>query len=107
MTEMGTVLCIVPLESESPEAVHRVRFVGELDLSSAAVLKERLVSIAGSTVEADLSDLTFIDAAGLGALLAAKAKIEQAGHRLVLVGAAGRTRHLFEIVGLKDLLTDQ
>ena len=53
--------------------LHRVCLQGELDISSASAVRDRLVEVAGSTVEVDLSNLRFIDARGVGALVAGRA----------------------------------
>ncbi len=84
---------------------HQVRLAGELDLASTPELANRLVAIAGSTVILDLSDLTFIDARGLAALVEARHRIEGQGDRLELRGAQGLVARVFEICGLAHLLS--
>ena len=64
---------------------------GELDIAKAAdfgaVLSEAVAR--NPHVIADLSDLTFIDCAGLGVLVGARTRAREAGGDLVLAGARG------------------
>ena len=86
--------------------VHIVTLRGELDVFSGDAVFEVLTEIAGSTVIVDLSELTFIDAAGLGAIIAAKNEIERGGNKLELGGASGMVRRVFEVEDLGYLLAD-
>lgn len=86
--------------------VHVLRLHGELDLVSADGVQQAILALAGSTVVADLSDLEFIDSAGLSALLRARRSIETTGNRLEIRGARGATRRVFEAAGLADVLDD-
>ncbi len=79
---------------------------GDLDLVSAEAVQQALVALARSTVVADLTNLEFIDSSGLSALLRARRRIEEAGHRLEIRGARGATRRVFEAAGLLDVLDD-
>jgi anti-sigma B factor antagonist len=79
---------------------------GELDVAHRGELIRLLTSATGSTLIADLSDLTFLDAAGLSALLSAKRQIEGAGGRFEVRGARGSVRYLFEMTDLELLLDD-
>jgi len=88
------------------EGRHFVGLHGELDVVNAASLRDALVEIAGSTVAVDLSDLTFIDAAGLGALASARREIEESGNKLELLGARPSVRRTFTVAGLAHLLGD-
>jgi anti-anti-sigma factor len=95
----------VHAEVHDPEEhVHVVALSGELDTAGADYVSEVLVEVAGSRVVADLSGLTFIDAAGIAALLSARRQISARGHELQLRGATGIVRRVFESVGLKELV---
>jgi anti-sigma B factor antagonist len=91
---------------ESEPGRHVLRLFGELDLVSADAVQHALVALAGSAVVADLSRLEFIDSTGLSALLRARRRVSDAGHRLELRGAQGPTRRVFEAAGLADVLDD-
>ncbi|MGH8987847.1 MAG: STAS domain-containing protein [Acidimicrobiales bacterium] len=91
-------------DSSTGEAV--LRLFGELDLVSADAAQQALVALARSTVVADLTHLEFIDSTGLSALLRARRRIEETGHRLEIRGARGATRGVFVAGGLSDVLDD-
>lgn len=86
--------------------VHVLRLIGELDLVHADAVQHTLVAMAGSDVVADMTSLEFIDSQGLSALLVARRRIEEGGHRLRLRGARDATRRVFEAAGLADVLDD-
>lgn len=85
---------------------HVVRLVGELDLVDAGRVREVLMGVAGSTVDLDLTGLRFVDAAGVGAIVAAEQRIRRGGHALHVSGAQGIVRRVFEITALDHLLRD-
>jgi stage II sporulation protein AA (anti-sigma F factor antagonist) len=82
---------------------------GELDLASAPVLVSRIVELAGSwrAVSVDVSGLSFMDLAGLRALLASKELAGQARCRVEITGPPQRpVRRLLELVDFgADLMT--
>jgi len=55
------------------------------------------------TVILDLSDVPYIDSAGLGLLVSAHVSRQKAGRRMVLSGINPRVRKLFEITRMGDL----
>jgi anti-sigma B factor antagonist len=76
---------------------------GEVDVSSAPALQQRLAELfvtAGSTVVVDLTDVSFLDSTGLGALVAARNSAADAGGSLPLVCTSERILKLFTITGL-------
>ena len=79
-----------------------VRLAGEVDIATVAGLRERLWALAadGTSLVADLDQVTFIDAAGLGALADAAVRAAAHGSRLHVVCARHQTRRLFRITGL-------
>lgn len=97
---------LVSAKYEEVGDVHRVILDGELDMMSAAEVEARLVARAGSTVEVDLSSLTFVDARGIAALVSAKRRIAAGGDYLRIVGAHGIVRRVFTLVDLDDILDD-
>ena len=72
---------------------------GELDIANAAGLGAVLSEAVARNpqVVADLSDLTFIDCASLGALVRARTRAREAGGALVLAGARGRVRRVLAL----------
>jgi anti-sigma B factor antagonist len=79
-----------------------VTVTGELDYASAAGLRERLFALAddGRPLVADLDRVSFIDAAGLGALAAAARQAAAHGTSLYVVCAGHRIPRLFGVTGL-------
>ena len=61
-----------------------VHLAGELDVAAAGFLVRTLAQTTGSPVVVDLAGLTFLDAAGISALLTARRRIEEQGRRLVV-----------------------
>jgi anti-sigma B factor antagonist len=86
---------------------HLVHLIGELDVASAERTRHTLVAVTGSEVVIDLAGLDFVDAAGLGALVDARASILAAGDECTLSGATGLVRRVFELCGLDQLLADR
>lgn len=86
----------------------RLRLVGELDLATAPTLQQMLDHIRGSGrryLALDLSELTFVAAAGLHVFEQADRRFRDAGGWLVLTHPTDRIRHLLQITGLHTSLT--
>ena len=79
-----------------------VTVAGEVDIATVAALRERLSALAagGLPLVADLDQVSFIDATGLGALAAAARLAAARGVSLYVVCAQPQTRRLFRITGL-------
>lgn len=60
---------------------------------------------AGKSVVFDVSELEFIDSAGLGMLLIAKEEADKFMMPLVVRGAQGQVREMFEISSFSSILT--
>lgn len=83
-----------------------VHLAGELDLETAAEVRWMLRRVAGSAVVVDLSRLTFIDAAGVSALLLVRRQLEAAGRRFSIRRARGPVRRVFDLSGLDHLIEE-
>ena len=84
---------------------HIVRLSGELDRATGDDAHAYLVGIAGSTIVVDLAELTFLDSAGVMALVTAKEIVDHNGRRLELRGGQRRQiRRVFELCGFDQLL---
>jgi anti-sigma B factor antagonist len=79
-----------------------VTVVGEVDIATVARLRERLsaVAVAGVPLVADLDQVSFIDATGLGALVGAAREAAAQGTSMYVVCARPQTRRLFRVTGL-------
>jgi anti-sigma B factor antagonist len=75
---------------------------GEIDFGTASRLRARLCALAadGRPLVADLDQVSFVDAAGLGALVGVAQWAARHGTSLHVVCARHQTRRLFGITGL-------
>jgi anti-sigma B factor antagonist len=96
---MGDALTIA-VRSERDYAIATV--AGEIDISTVGQLRERLAELAASRrhLVIDLNQVTFIDAAGLSALVAAANRAAARGISLHVVCARPKTLELFRLTGL-------
>lgn len=84
-----------------------VSVTGDLDLWNAPTLEQRLGRCLESGqcwVIVDLSQASFLDSSGLGALTASMRRIERKGGRLVVVNQARQMQRVFELTGLVRVL---
>jgi anti-sigma B factor antagonist len=82
---------------------------GELDVVSAPELGQHLdevLSKAHARVTLDLSELAFVDSAGVSVLIKAKQQAESNGRTLVLARATEQVHRVFALLGLADWLSD-
>jgi anti-sigma B factor antagonist len=79
-----------------------VTVVGEVDIATVARLRERLsaLTVSGVPLVADLDQVSFIDATGLGALARAARDAAAPGVSLYVVCDRPQTRRLFRVTGL-------
>ena len=87
------------ITAEVVDGVCVVRVSGDVDIATAGQLRDALVTSAdgGHPVVADLSGVTFLDAAGLSALVAGR---RATGGRLRIVGATGVAHRILSLTGL-------
>jgi anti-sigma B factor antagonist len=77
-----------------------VRVVGEVDIVTAPVLRRHLDSAIGSgrpTIVIDLSETTFLDARGVGVLVAARKQVAHNGGQLVIRKPPALVRRVLEL----------
>ena len=79
-----------------------VTIAGEVDIATVARLRERLSALAagGVPLVADLDQVSFIDATGLGALAGAAREAAAQGVSMYVVCDRAQTRRLFRVTGL-------
>ena len=86
---------------------HVVEPHGEIDLATAAELKQRLEAVIASgaaTIIVDLSDVAFIDSTGIGVLLSVQRRITAGEREMVTICPDPLVRRIFEVAGLLDVL---
>ena len=78
-----------------------LRLVGELDLVSRDELCAALLAAEDSAavISIDLTDLDFIDCAGLAILHAAAARATRSRKKLVLIDGSGQVQRLLDLTG--------
>ena len=89
--------------SESSErGVVIAAVTGEIDISTVAQLRERLYELAGNggTLIVDLNRVTFIDSAGLGALVGTAQRAAEHGGSLHAVCSQPQPRKLLWMTGV-------
>ena len=98
----------VELATEQDGDVVRVALSGELDMSTAASVEERLMELEqGASLEGvvlDLRDVRFIDSTGLSLLINADRRARRAGWRVTIVSGSGAPRRILDTTGLKARL---
>jgi anti-sigma B factor antagonist len=79
-----------------------VTVAGEIDIATVARLRQRLNALADSArpVVADLDQVSFMDASGLGAIVGAARRAAAHGTSLQVVCNRRQTRRLFHLAGL-------
>ena len=91
--------------SNAPSAA--VVLDGELDIASCpAVRRSLMAAISGGDVHlaVDMSGVTFIDAAGIGVLVAAANRARQAGGGLSLLAPSRQVRRVLDLLHLDAIL---
>ncbi|MEA2199898.1 MAG: anti-sigma factor antagonist [Solirubrobacteraceae bacterium] len=89
---------------------HVLVLSGELDVASADQLEALIRQICAQTtieVVLDLSNLTFIDSAGLRAILLAGELCEDRGHEFAIVPGPTHVQRVFELARLTEKLPFQ
>ena len=84
-----------------------VRAGGDIDYDTAPALRRTLAAELGKHREVvlDLSQVTFMDCAGLSAVVHAHGQADRRGGRLVLRGAGPPVIRLLKLTGLDHCLT--
>jgi anti-anti-sigma factor len=80
---------------------------GELDMSTAPALADRLDELAASCeggLVLDCADLEFMDSAGLRMLVLRRGELLRAGQELAIRGLAGPPMRVVEITGAQEAL---
>jgi anti-anti-sigma factor len=92
----------------SPATV-RVAVVGEVDLATAPAFRERLLSVlhdyTPAVLDVDLGGVTFLDCAGIGALVGVRNAAVQAGRRIRVTHPQPFVRRVLDVTGLLAVLT--
>jgi anti-anti-sigma factor len=104
-----TVLTQLHLDTTCPSpGTVRVAVTGEVDMATATVLRDKLLDAldgqSPSVLEVDLAGVTFLDCAGLGALVAARNAAVQTGRQMRVSHPQPIVRRVLAVTGLITLL---
>jgi anti-anti-sigma factor len=87
-----------------------IAVVGELDLARECELLNLVLTLElrpGTTIELDLSEVTFVDSYGLKSIVKAHAYLRGIRCELILVRSQPQLLRLLELVGLTERLVKQ
>jgi anti-anti-sigma factor len=99
----------VVIEMRQDGPVARLTLTGELDLAGASSVTDPVAAYLGTAgineVIVDIAPLTFIDSAGVSALVKGKQLSLDVGKTFRIVGSHGRVAVVLDICGLTAYLT--
>lgn len=96
-----------PGRNDAEQSGAILRASGEIDLDTSAFLKEQLQELINAhenVVVLDLSDVTFIDSSGLGALIVAYRAAQERGIDLKVSSPRPQVLKVMQISGLDQVL---
>ena len=91
------------LETRTIGAWMVIDVTGEVDLSTAPSLQERITALATDGhhhILVNLSEVSFMDSSGLGVLVAGLKRLREAGGEMALVCSGGPVLKILTITGL-------
>lgn len=74
--------------------------------ATARTLIGELLALDGTDIVLDVSDLDYIDSAGIGMLLIAYEEMRRHGKSAALVGAQGRVQRVFQVARVDAVFAD-
>ena len=82
-----------------------VTISGEIDIATSQAMRDTLAIAPGPAhLEVDMSAVTFMDASGIGVLLAARQRAVDGGGSLTLRTPSPAVRRLTGVLGLDEIL---
>ena len=94
------------VEVDTDGAVRVLRLAGELDVMSAPLLREQFRQpITELVVTIDMTDITFMDSSGIGALIVTRRQASADGWALTLRGVASNLAKVLQITGVDMVIT--
>jgi anti-sigma B factor antagonist len=101
-------VCVLRLSAVRENGTVRLAVGGMLDIATGPQLREYFEQVLGSYTErliADFSELNFIDAAGLGALIAIRIRAEKQYVSLTLTGVPAHMLRLLRLSRVETCFT--
>jgi anti-anti-sigma factor len=105
-----TALTQLHLDTSWPApSTARVAVVGEVDLATAHLLRDRLLGVlreqAPAVLDVDLAGVTFLDCTGISALVAVRNAAMHTGRRVRVTHPQPIVRRVLDVTGLLGVLT--
>jgi anti-sigma B factor antagonist len=103
---MSAALPVIELRTAALAGTTGIAVRGEIDLSTAPLVEERLdaaIRDSAGPFVLDLSGVAFLDSSGVNVLLRARALLGRAERALLVVCPAGQVRRVLELAGIDDL----
>jgi len=100
---MGKEQLQVEKRAGAHEGVRVLHCKGPLTLGTLFALQGAVRAETAATVILDLSEVPYIDSAGLGSLVMAHVSYHKAGRQLVLAGANERARVLLKMTNVEQI----
>ena len=95
------------ISSEITDAKAIIRIEGEVDVSNASELRDALdtaLADGAKEVEADFTEVAYIDSTGIGVLVGAAHRAQESGSVLVVANPQKNVERVFTLLGVdKDL----
>lgn len=95
------------ISSEITDAKAIIRIEGEVDVSNASELRDVLdtaLADGAKEVEADFTEVAYIDSTGIGVLVGAAHRAQESGSVLVVANPQKNVERVFTLLGVdKDL----
>ena len=95
------------ISSEITDAKAIIRIEGEVDVSNASELRDALdtaLADGAKEVEADFTEVAYIDSTGIGVLVGAAHRAQESGSVLVVANPQKNVERVFSLLGVdKDL----
>ena len=97
---------MVEIKNSLDNDIYTIHVIGEVDASSSIYLDESISEATNSytKIMVNCEQLDYISSAGLGVFMSYINDMEEKGITLVIFGLSDKVRHVFQILGLDQLL---
>lgn len=97
---------MVEIKNSLSNDIYTIHVIGEVDASSSIYLDESIseATTKHSKIMVNCEQLDYISSAGLGVFMSYINDMEEKGIKLVIYGLSDKVRHVFQILGLDQLL---
>ncbi len=97
---------MVEIKSDLKDDIYMIKVIGEVDASSSIYLDQSIneATKKSKKIIVDLRKLEYISSAGLGVFMSYINDLKEKQIKMVLFGLSDKVRHVFQILGLDQLL---